>query len=134
MLDAFESALSSSGQLTGSLPKPVFYRAQLWGAALPTNTPSVEFILDPLSRVGVAGDWCSGASMQAAAISGISLARRLAALRGVPMQASGPVEDFKHGLTKEPFMPLGAAGGRKPAAAGSPRPALTREIGQFPGS
>lgn len=51
-------------------------------AALPLNSPNVECILDPKSRVGVAGDWLSGSSMEAASVSGISLARRLAALQG----------------------------------------------------
>lgn len=82
-------------------------------AALPVNTPGVECILDPQSRVGVVGggcillphaacrlceythallstcttahaaDWLQGSSMQDAAVSGIALAGRLARLRGV---------------------------------------------------
>lgn len=36
-------------------------RVQLWGAALPLNSPKVPCILDPAARVGVCGDWLTGA-------------------------------------------------------------------------
>ncbi|GLC50732.1 hypothetical protein PLESTB_000425900 [Pleodorina starrii] len=87
-------------------PRPVFTRVQLWGAALPLNTPGVPCILDPESRVGVCGDWLSGGSLQAAAISGITLARNIAGLRG----KSGPNElsAFRLGLDVEQFAPLRA--------------------------
>lgn len=55
-----------------------FFYLQLWGAALPLNTPGTPCILDPDSRVGVCGDWLSGGSLQAAAVSGITLARQIA--------------------------------------------------------
>lgn len=35
-------------------------RVQLWGAALPLNSPKVPCILDPAARVGVCGDWLTG--------------------------------------------------------------------------
>lgn len=89
-----------------------------WGAGLPINTPAEECILDPTSRVGVAGDWCAGSSMQAAAISGMALADRLAALRGQEPDSSG-AQSCGIGLTS-PVLPLPKAGGNK-------------EIGQFPG-
>ena len=75
MLRAFERALSAP------LPKPVFFRCQLWGAAVPLNSPGVDCIFDAEARVGVAGDWCSGAMVQHAALSGVELARKIVRLR-----------------------------------------------------
>jgi hypothetical protein len=65
---------------------PRHRRTQLWGAALPLNSPGVECIFDPSSRVGVCGDWLMGSSMQAAAVSGIALAQRIVAARDAPVQ------------------------------------------------
>eukprot|EP00198_Chlamydomonas_reinhardtii_P003837 XP_001693173.1 predicted protein [Chlamydomonas reinhardtii] len=81
-------------------PKTVFTR--LWGAALPLNTPGTPCILDPDSRVGVCGDWLSGGSLQAAAVSGITLARQIAGLRGKTQDQLAP---FRLGLEAQ-FKPL----------------------------
>lgn len=68
MLAAFERAL---GLPQGGLPPAVFTKTQLWGAALPLNTPRVPCIWDPVGRAGVCGDWVAeGGSLQAAALSG----------------------------------------------------------------
>ncbi len=97
-------------------------RSQLWGAALPLNTPGVECIYDPLSRVGVCGDWLMGSSMQAAVVSGIALAQRIAAARDTPVQQHA---SLALGLQEE-FRPVqGAAFGQFPAAgtaSGSAKP------------
>jgi hypothetical protein len=93
-------------------------RTQLWGAALPLNSPGVECIYDPLSRVGVCGDWLLGSSMEAAAVSGIALAQRIAAARDTPVaQQAG----LALGL-EEAFRPLlqAEAIGQFPAAAERP--------------
>lgn len=81
LLAAFEAAL---GLPAGALPPQVVYsKAQLWGAALPLNSPRVPCIWDAEGRVGVAGDWVhSGGSVQAAALSGRALARRIGEMRG----------------------------------------------------
>lgn len=50
------------------------------GAALPTNTPGIPCIFDPLGRAGICGDWLLGSSLEAAAISGISLANHVSFL------------------------------------------------------
>ncbi|GIL48091.1 hypothetical protein Vafri_4787 [Volvox africanus] len=115
MLAAFRQATSgtaSSSPAAGRWPRPVFTRVQLWGAALPLNTPGLPYILDPDSRVGVCGDWLMGGSLQAAAVSGISLARKIAGLRG----KSGPEQlaPFRLGLNTQ-FTPL-----------------RTTDIGEFP--
>lgn len=44
------------------------------GAALPTNTPGVPCIFDPLGRAGICGDWLLGSSLEASALSGMALA------------------------------------------------------------
>lgn len=77
MLGAFYDALG--GQLGGVLPDVAYRHVQLWGAALPLNTPGVPCIWDAVGRVGVVGDWVNGGgSMQAAALSGQALARVIA--------------------------------------------------------
>jgi hypothetical protein len=49
-----------------SLPSLLYTRVQLWGAALPQNSPGVPCIWDPQGRAGVCGDWVAGGgSMQA---------------------------------------------------------------------
>lgn len=69
MIEEFR-ALLAKGALRGgarggspaaaSFPRPVFTRVQLWGAALPLNTPGVPCILDPDSRVGPGGRGLGG--------------------------------------------------------------------------
>ncbi|KAJ3674696.1 hypothetical protein LUZ60_005312 [Juncus effusus] len=75
MLEGVELAL---GLNKGSLESPFYTRVQLWGAALPTNTPGVPCIFDPQGRAGICGDWLLGSSVESAALSGISLANHMA--------------------------------------------------------
>lgn len=75
LLDGVEFALGLS---KGSLKRPFYTRVQLWGAALPTNTPGIPCIFDAHGRAGICGDWLLGSSVEAAAISGMSLANHLA--------------------------------------------------------
>lgn len=75
MLEGVETALGLS---KGSLSQPFYTRVQLWGAALPTNTPGVPCIFDPHGRAGICGDWLLGSNVEAAALSGMSLANRIA--------------------------------------------------------
>ncbi len=79
MLTALATALNRSQPL----PPPVFTRCQLWGAALPVNSPKVGCISDPLARVGVCGDFCSGSGVESAVLSGLDLAQRIGGLRGL---------------------------------------------------
>jgi predicted NAD/FAD-dependent oxidoreductase len=115
MLGAWERAL---GFPPGALPAAVHTRAQLWGAALPVNSPRVPCIWDAQGRVGVAGDWVNGGgSVQAAALSGQALARSICSMRG-----RGPEEAdaLSEGLAA-PFKPAGGESigqfPRRPAAA-----------------
>ncbi|WOL05024.1 hypothetical protein Cni_G13747 [Canna indica] len=76
--DILEGVESALGLSQGSLQKPFYTRLQLWGAALPTNTPGVPCIFDPKGRAGICGDWLLGSSVEAAALSGMSLAHHMA--------------------------------------------------------
>ncbi|XP_062202105.1 uncharacterized protein LOC133904661 [Phragmites australis] len=75
MLGGVEHAL---GLPKGSLQQPIYTRVQLWGAALPMNTPGVPCIFDPHGRAGICGDWLTGSSIEAAVLSGMSLANHIA--------------------------------------------------------
>uniref|UniRef100_A0A0E0JBZ7 Amine oxidase domain-containing protein n=1 Tax=Oryza nivara TaxID=4536 RepID=A0A0E0JBZ7_ORYNI len=75
MLRGVELALGLS---RGSLQQPFYTRVQLWGAALPMNTPGVPCIFDPQGRAGICGDWLTGSSIEAAVLSGMSLANHIA--------------------------------------------------------
>lgn len=75
MLEAVEFALGLS---KGSLKKPTYTRVQLWGAALPNNTPGTPCIFDPQGRAGICGDWLLGSSLENAALSGMSMANHIA--------------------------------------------------------
>ncbi|KAM1052110.1 uncharacterized protein LOC126619242 [Malus sylvestris] len=109
MLSGVEDAL---GLPKGSLQSPFYTRIQLWGAALPTNTPGVPCIFDPLGRAGICGDWLLGSNVESAALSGIALANHIADY----FQSSGDrPEEFAVGLRNE-FQNLKG-----------------HDIGQFPG-
>ncbi|MED6181301.1 hypothetical protein PIB30_018036 [Stylosanthes scabra] len=109
MLDSVEAALGLS---KGSLPKPSYTRLQLWGAALPTNTPRIPCIFDPFGRAGICGDWLLGSNIESAVLSGIALANHIADY----FQSTGAdPADFAVGLNQE-FQPLEG-----------------HDIGQFPG-
>lgn len=109
MLAAFAAAL---GLASSELPPLVYSRTQLWGAALPLNSPHVPCLFDPTGRVGVCGDWVAGGgSMQAAALSGSALAEQIAAASGRQLDDLANLE-------------VGLAAPLKPVAG--------EEIGQFP--
>ncbi|KAL5768210.1 hypothetical protein ACOSQ2_014993 [Xanthoceras sorbifolium] len=109
MLEGVEAALGLS---KGSLPRPFYTKLQLWGAALPINTPGVPCIFDPHGRAGICGDWLLGSSLESAALSGMALANHIAEY----LQSGGVhPEEFSVGLHNE-FRPLEG-----------------HEIGQFPG-
>ncbi|KAH9659262.1 hypothetical protein KPL70_023790 [Citrus sinensis] len=109
MLEGVEAAL---GRPKGSLQKPIYSRVQLWGAALPTNTPSIPCIFDPHGRAGICGDWLLGSSVESAALSGMALANHIADYLG--SDGVRP-EEFAVGLHKD-FQSLQG-----------------HDIGQFPG-
>ncbi|XP_027350395.1 uncharacterized protein LOC113861635 isoform X1 [Abrus precatorius] len=109
MLEGIEAALGLS---KGSLPKPFYTRLQLWGAALPTNTPGIPCIFDPFGRAGICGDWLLGSNIEAAVLSGMALANHIADYFQSPEIDRA---EFAVGLNQE-FQPLEG-----------------HDIGQFPG-
>ncbi|KAL6531410.1 hypothetical protein OROMI_027773 [Orobanche minor] len=110
MLEGVELAL---GLQKSSLKNPFYSRVQLWGTALPTNSPGIPCIFDPHGRVGICGDWLLGSSLEAAALSGMALANHIADY----IQSGGTCpNEFAVGLHKE-FQPLKGHD----------------DIGQFPG-
>ncbi|KAK9919521.1 hypothetical protein M0R45_028112 [Rubus argutus] len=109
MLMGVEEAL---GLPKGSLQTPFYSRLQLWGAALPTNTPGIPCIFDPHGRAGICGDWLLGSNLESAAISGMALANHIADY----FQSGGDhPEEFAVGL-RNGFEPIKG-----------------HDIGQFPG-
>lgn len=94
MVESFATAL---GMLRSDLPQVVYAKPQLWGAALPLNTPGSECLWDAKGRVGVAGDWVAGGgSMEAAAVSGIAMAECIATeARGQGKGNIGLTAEFK---------------------------------------
>ncbi|GAB2228871.1 hypothetical protein Droror1_Dr00023004 [Drosera rotundifolia] len=110
MLEGVEIALGLS---KGSLQKPSYAKLQLWGAALPTNSPDIPCVFDSQGRAGICGDWLLGSSLEAAAISGMTMADHIADY----FQSGGSRGDeFNIGLHNE-FLPLQGY-----------------DIGQFPGT
>jgi hypothetical protein len=94
MVGAFGSAL---GLAPGEIPPIAYSRAQLWGAALPLNSPRIPCIWDGVGRVGVVGDWVAGGGcLENAFLSGLALAQQIAAMTGAPA-TEGP--KFSMGLT-----------------------------------
>ncbi|XP_042486732.1 renalase [Macadamia integrifolia] len=99
MLEGVESALGLS---KGSLQRPFYTRVQLWGAALPKNTPGIPCIFDPQGRAGICGDWLLGSNMESAALSGMALANHIADY----FQSGGSqLDEFAIGLHDE-FHPV----------------------------
>ncbi|XP_021619668.1 uncharacterized protein LOC110620292 isoform X3 [Manihot esculenta] len=95
MLEGVEAAL---GLPKGSLQKPFYSRVQLWGAALPTNSPGIPCIFDPNGRAGICGDWLLGSNLESAALSGMALANHI----GDYLQScGGRPEEFAVGLDNE---------------------------------
>lgn len=109
MLQGVEIAL---GLPEGSLPKPVYTRLQLWGAALPKNTPAVPCIFDPQGRAGICGDWLLGSNLESAALSGEALGNHIA---DYLQNSEANPEEFAIGLHDRPS------------------PLAGHDIGQFPG-
>lgn len=95
MLEGVEAAL---GLPKDSLQRPFYSRVQLWGAALPTNTPGIPCIFDPQGRAGICGDWLLGSNLESAALSGMALANHIADY----LRSGGDrPEEFALGLNKE---------------------------------
>jgi len=74
---AQEMLAALTAALRVDLPTPTFVRTQLWGAALPTNSPRTPCLFDGAARAGMCGDWLLGSTIEAAALSGMAMAQRI---------------------------------------------------------
>lgn len=74
---------------TGQTAQPVAVFAHRWRHAMTTRPLGRPFILDPRRPIGACGDWCLGARIEGAFVSGRALGGALAARLGLsPRQAS----------------------------------------------
>ena len=71
MLEAFAGAIGSP------LPDPVAPRAHRWAYSIPVDPAPEACLFDPESGVGACGDWCGGARVEGAFLSGIAMAERI---------------------------------------------------------
>jgi len=87
------------------VPPVAYSRTQLWGAAVPLNSPRVPCIFDGEARVGMCGDWLLGSSVQSAACSALGMAELIA---GAYEARAGDdnLVDLSVGLNS-PFVPVG---------------------------
>ncbi|CAN1247113.1 PSPTO_1126 [Linum grandiflorum] len=99
MLEGVEAVI---GMEKGQLQIPSYTKLQLWGAALPTNSPKIPCIFDAQGRAGICGDWLLGSNMESAALSGMALANHIG---NYFENGSGDGEEFGMGLDKE-FHPI----------------------------
>ncbi|CAI0433942.1 unnamed protein product [Linum tenue] len=102
MLEGVEAAL---GMEKGQLQRPSYTKLQLWGAALPTNSPGIPCIFDPQGRAGICGDWLLGSNMESAALSGIALANHIGNYLETGGETPAAAEEFGIGLTTD-FPPI----------------------------
>lgn len=101
---AAEMMAALAAALRVELPPPLFVRTQLWGAALPTNSPRTPCLFDGAARAGMCGDWLLGSTVEAAALSGMAMAQRISeAVAAGGCDLSG----LSCGLDA-PLMPLGS--------------------------
>ncbi|CAN1765886.1 PSPTO_1126 [Linum perenne] len=100
MLEGVEAAI---GMEKGQLQIPSYTKLQLWGAALPTNSPGIPCIFDAQGRAGICGDWLLGSNMESAALSGMALANHIGNYFENGDDGNG--EEFGIGLQNE-FHPI----------------------------
>lgn len=86
LLDAFWAASGARQQ------QPLALEAQRWRYARVVSPLGTPCLFDPKLRIAAAGDWCLGAGIEAAYLSGTAAAGRINALRG-------PAHPAPEGLT-----------------------------------
>ncbi len=88
VIDALRAALA---QATGAeLPDPVHAAAHRWRYALPSVPLQVGALWDAEARVAVCGDWCQGARIEGAFLSGLAAAERVLGTGGAVADLAGP--------------------------------------------
>lgn len=133
MISAVEAATGlSPGVLARAASRT---KLQLWGAALPLNCWTEDFVWAAEHRVGIAGDWLSSepqraATLEAAWLSGVGLAEQIArrseSEAGLALgEQGGRFRPVASGFTCAPKGPSEGEWVSPPAAAGE-RPARAR--------
>ncbi|GAA4434941.1 NAD(P)/FAD-dependent oxidoreductase [Bremerella cremea] len=71
LLEAFAKATGAN------LPEPIYAASHRWRYSAPVEPLDRSYLWDPTVRLGICGDWCSGARVEGALFSGHSLAAQL---------------------------------------------------------
>ncbi len=78
--------LAAFGEALGvPIPNPALTRARLWAQAQVIRPAGRDCVWDPVLRLGACGDWCLGPRVEAAFLSGLAMAERVAALCADPV-------------------------------------------------
>ena len=76
--EIIEKLLPKFGSIVGkAIEQPLYVNAHRWMYAIPKTPLDQECLFDPTTGIGACGDWCGGSRVEAAYLSGISLAGRL---------------------------------------------------------
>eukprot|EP00472_Partenskyella_glossopodia_P009496 CAMPEP_0197517788 /NCGR_PEP_ID=MMETSP1318-20131121/2864_1 /TAXON_ID=552666 /ORGANISM="Partenskyella glossopodia, Strain RCC365" /LENGTH=274 /DNA_ID=CAMNT_0043067633 /DNA_START=244 /DNA_END=1068 /DNA_ORIENTATION=- len=98
MLGALSRILDPEQKCSG-LTDPVTSQLQLWGAGQPGNIYHDVCFLDPVTNVGICGDWMVAPSVEGAALSGVALGDSLADVMGCDSDGNvGGKERFAVGI------------------------------------
>ncbi len=122
LLSSFAQIVNNNKDNISLLPEVVCWRAQLWGAANPINTPNVDCLFDGEARVGVVGDWLLGKSAQCASLSAKAMGELLC--NASKAASAEEVKRMSRGLS-EPFAFIDNNNASKKSQQSS-------DIGQFP--
>ena len=74
-----ESMIAAFQHATGCTSRPVHAVSHRWRYALPDPVVAAPALYDAALGLGAAGDWCGGARVEGALLSGIALAERVVA-------------------------------------------------------
>jgi predicted NAD/FAD-dependent oxidoreductase len=88
-----DALLAEWGEIVGiRSPRPVHLAAHRWRYALPTEPLSIGCLWDDAKRIAVCGDWCRGARIEGAFLSGLAAGERVLGAIGVPLDGriTGP--------------------------------------------
>jgi hypothetical protein len=78
--------LAAFGEALGvSIPRPALARARCWSQAQVVSPAGRDCVLDEVLRLGACGDWCLGPRVEAAFLSGLAMAERVAPLCADPV-------------------------------------------------
>jgi hypothetical protein len=74
---AVEALTAALRDVAGELPRPTFARAHRWRYARVETPVGDPCLFDPETLIGACGDWCLGARVEAAFLSGAAAAGRV---------------------------------------------------------